>query len=130
MRKMTLFIATALSAAVMFSGPNPATAKEEQAPKADNSKMNKEEGKGTTAEQQKETKSDLEITRKIRRAVVKDKSLSVRAHNVKIITENGKVTLKGPVKTDKEKKAVEKAAKRVAGKGNVTNELQVAPPKE
>ena len=92
--------------------------------------MNKEEGKGTTAEQQKETKSDLEITRKIRRAVVKDKSLSVRAHNVKIITENGKVTLKGPVKTDKEKKAVEKAAKRVAGKGNVTNELQVAPPKE
>ena len=129
MRKVTLFVATALTAAVAFSAPTTVTAKEDQGTKADNSKMNKEHKTEPTAEQQKETKSDRETTRQIRRAVVKDKSLSVKAHNVKIITKDGKVTLKGPVKTEKEKVAVQKAAEKVAGKENVTNDLEVAPPK-
>ncbi|HBA89952.1 MAG TPA: phospholipid-binding protein [Geobacter sp.] len=129
MRKVTLCVATALTAAVAFSAPTTVTAKEDQGTKADNAKMNKEQKTEETAEQQKETKSDREITRKIRRMVVKDKSLSMKAHNVKIITKDGKVTLKGPVKTDKEKEAVQKAARKVAGKDNVTNELEVAPPK-
>jgi hyperosmotically inducible protein len=63
--------------------------------------------------------------RKIRRAVVADKSLSTYAHNVKIISESGKVTLKGPVHTEDEKKAIEAKATEVAGAGNVTNEITV-----
>ena len=63
--------------------------------------------------------------RKIRRAVVADKSLSTYAHNIKIISEGGKVTLKGPVHTEDEKKAVEAKATEVAGVGNVTNEITV-----
>ena len=130
MKKVTLLFAVALSAAVVLSAPPIVTAEQHTGTAADNAKKNKEENKEATAEQQKETPSDREITRKIRRAVVKDKSLSMKAHNVKIITKDGNVTLKGPVKTDKEKAAIEKAAAAVAGQGKVKNELEVAPPKE
>lgn len=129
MRKINLLVAVTLSAAVVFSAPPISGAAEHTSTKADAAR-NKEDSKGVTAEQQKENKTDREITRQIRRAVVKDKSLSVKAHNVKIITKDGQVTLKGPVKSEDEKKAVEKAAAGVAGKGKVTNELEVAPPKE
>ena len=56
-----------------------------------------------------------------------DKSLSSYAHNVKVITTNGSVTLKGPVRTDEEKSAIEAKATEVAGAGNVTSELTIAP---
>ena len=62
---------------------------------------------------------------KIRQAVVGDKSLSTYGHNVKIISEHGKVTLKGPVHTDEERKNIEAKAVEVAGAGNVTNMLEV-----
>jgi len=61
--------------------------------------------------------------------VVKDKSLSTDAHNVKIIAQNGSVTLKGAVKSEQEKQAIESKATEIAGAGKVTNELQVAPSK-
>lgn len=73
------------------------------------------------------TLSDLAITRDIRRAVIKDKSLSMDAHNVTIITKAGKVTLKGRVKSDAEKQTVESAATNVAGPGNVNDQLTVSP---
>jgi osmotically-inducible protein OsmY len=75
------------------------------------------------AAQQSNRSSDLTITRDIRRAVIKDKSLSTAAHNVTIITKDGKVTLKGEVKSDSEKQAVESAATNVAGAGNVDDQL-------
>lgn len=75
------------------------------------------------AAQQSNQSSDLTITRNIRRAVIKDKSLSTAAHNVTIITKDGKVTLKGEVKSDSEKQAVESAATNVAGAGNVDDQL-------
>lgn len=81
----------------------------------------------TRADQQGLTANDREITRKIRKAVVADKSLSSYAHNVKIISRNGVVTLKGPVRSDEEKKAVESAATQIAGAANVKNELTVKP---
>jgi osmotically-inducible protein OsmY len=68
--------------------------------------------------------------KEIRRAVVKDKSLSTNAHNVKVIASGGKVTLKGPVQSEEEKKAVEAKATQVAGAENVTSEITVAPPKQ
>ena len=54
-----------------------------------------------------------------------DKSLSTDGHNVKIISTNGKVTLRGPVRSEVEKRAIEEHARKYAGEGNVTNEVTV-----
>ena len=78
-----------------------------------------------TAGQQSNAKSDVELTRKIRRAVVKDGSLSMLAHNVKIISANGSVTLRGPVKTEEEKTAIASKAQAIAGADKVDNQLEV-----
>jgi len=83
----------------------------------------------TTADQQKMNPADRDITKKIRAAIMDDKSLSTYAHNIKIITQDGKVTLKGPVRTEKEKADVEAKAASVAGATNVTSQIEVAPPK-
>ena len=82
-----------------------------------------------TADQQKENAGDREITQKIRRALMDDKSLSTYAHNVKVVTQDGQVTLKGPVRTEDEKKTVEAKATEVAGVGHVINQLSIAPAK-
>ena len=78
-----------------------------------------------TAGQQSSAKSDLELTREIRRAVVKDDSLSMLAHNVKIVSLNGDVTLRGPVNTKHERAAIGKEARAIAGAANVHNQLEV-----
>lgn len=95
---------------------------------ADNTKINQRDRDKTepTADQQKENGSDRETARKIRRAIVEDKSLSTYAHNIKIIAENGTVTLKGPVHSESEKHAVENVARTIAGEANVKSEIQVA----
>ena len=80
-----------------------------------------------TASTAKLNQADRELTQQIRKAIVSDKSLSIQAHNIKILTNNGAVTLKGQVKTDEEKKAVEDKAAGVAGAGKVTSELTVGP---
>ena len=94
---------------------------------ADNTKVNKRDRKKAepTADQGKNNKSDLETARQIRRAIVADKSLSVYAHNVKVISQHGKVTLKGTVHTDAEKSSIGEKATTVAGADNVTNQLLV-----
>jgi hyperosmotically inducible protein len=99
-----------------------------QAP-PDNTKVNERDRNQAepTADQQKENSSDRQLTQKIRRAVVEDKSLSTSAHNVKIISQNGTVTLKGPVKSEEEKQTIETKATEVAGQGKVKNEIEVAP---
>src|SRR3982074_1433237 len=81
-----------------------------------------------TADQQKENKSDLELARQIRQALVKDKSLSTYAHNIKVIAQNGEVTLKGPVKSAEEKQAIEaKAAEVAGGPDRIKSQIEVAP---
>ena len=96
-------------------------------PAGDNTKMNQQDRQPdqVTADQQKENTSDREMTQKIRQSFVHDKSLSTYAHNVKIITQNGQVTLKGPVRSEEEKRAIEAKAAEVAGDGKVTSELDV-----
>ena len=95
-----------------------------QAP--DNTAVNKADRSGATnADKAKNDAADRQLMKQIRRDVVKDKSLSTYAHNVKIIAVNGKVTLRGPVQSEEEKKAIEEHATRYAGAGNVTNELTV-----
>jgi len=74
-----------------------------------------------------QNKADRELTQQIRKAIVSDKTLSTQAHNVKILTKDGAVTLKGQVKSDDEKKAIEDKASGVAGNGKVTSELTVGP---
>jgi len=96
---------------------------------ADNTRVNKRDRNeaSPTADQQKENAGDRELARQIRRAIVKDKSLSTNAHNVKIIAQNGTVTLKGPVNSDEEKKAVEEKASKIAGSDKVASEIEIAP---
>jgi hyperosmotically inducible periplasmic protein len=80
-----------------------------------------------TADQQKNDSADMETTRQIRRSLMRDKSLSTAAHNVKVITQQGTVTLKGPVKSEEEKLEVEKKAVEVAGSPDkVRSELEIA----
>jgi len=101
----------------------------EQAP--DNTGKNRQarEAMEPTAEQQPNNRSDLEITRQIRRALMRDKNLSLYAHNVKIVAQNGAVTLRGPVRSSDEKQTVEQKAAEVAGAANVKSEIEVAPKK-
>ncbi len=80
-----------------------------------------------TADQQKENQSDREITQQIRQSIVKDKSLSTYAHNIKIVTQNGQVTLKGAVRSEDEKRAIEAKAAEVAGQDKVSSEVNIKP---
>jgi hyperosmotically inducible periplasmic protein len=79
-----------------------------------------------TADQQNSNKADREVTQQIRKSIVSDKSLSIAAHNVKIVTRDGAVTLKGKVKSEDEKKAVEDKATQIAGAGKVTDDIVVS----
>lgn len=80
-----------------------------------------------TADQQPNNAADLNTTKQIRQAVISDGSLSTYAHNVKIITTNGVVTLKGPVHSQAEKASIAEKADAVAGKRNVRNQLSIEP---
>lgn len=97
---------------------------------SDNTKVNQRDRAAgePTADQQKENASDRDLTKKIRRAIVTDKSLSTYAHNIKIISAHGTVTLKGPVRSEEEKKAVLAKAESIAGSaGRIHDELSVRP---
>jgi hyperosmotically inducible protein len=97
--------------------------------KSDNSAANKgDQNPGaTTADQQKMNAQDRDISAKIRKAVVGDKALSTYAHNVKIISQNGTVTLKGPVRSNDEVQSIMAKANEVAGAGKVVNQMTVEP---
>ena len=81
-----------------------------------------------TPQDQKETESEIKITADIRQAIIKNKSLSVDAQNVKIITRNGVVTLRGPVESKKESKKIKKIAKHTPGVLKVDNQLEIKKP--
>jgi osmotically-inducible protein OsmY len=79
-----------------------------------------------TPADQSENEADRTITQNIRQALTADDSLSTNAKNVKIITNDGTVTLRGPVKSEKEKSDIEAKAKQVAGVKRVDNQIEVA----
>ncbi len=95
---------------------------------ADNSGKNVRDRQDSsrTPGDQSNNKSDLAITQAIRKAVVADKALSTNAHNVKIITANGVVTLRGPVSSPEEKETIAAKARQVAGVKSVDNKLEIA----
>jgi len=94
----------------------------------DNTKKNKDQN-SPNADQQKMTPGDRAITQKIRKAIHEDTSLSTYAHNIKIVAQDGKVTLRGPVRSEDEKNNLQAKAATVAGQENVTNQLEIAPSK-
>ena len=98
-----------------------------QAPAPDNTKVNERDRAKNqpTADQAKQNVSDRELMQQIRKAIMADKTLSTYGKNVKVIAQNGKVTLKGPVHTEDERKNIEAKAVQIAGANNVTNQLDV-----
>jgi osmotically-inducible protein OsmY len=93
-----------------------------QAP--DNSKQNKDQTT-QTADNQSNAKADRDTTAKIRKDLMADKSLSSYAHNIKIVTVNGSVTLKGPVKSEEEKTKIAQIAGNTVSADKITNEITV-----
>lgn len=95
---------------------------------ADNTKVNERDQatEEVTADQQAMNGSDTDLTRKIRQEIIANKNLSTYAHNVKIITVKGEVTLKGPVRSKTEENTVLKYAESVAGRSKVINKLEIA----
>ena len=93
----------------------------------DNTKVNKRDraANEVTADQQSNSEGDTDLTRRIRQAIMKEETFSTYAQNVKVISVNGKVTLKGPVSTESEKTKILSHARSVAGTANVTNEMSV-----
>lgn len=112
--------ASLLMAAPAIRGQDP------QQPAADNTKRNKDQS-DRSADQQKMSPTDRDITQKIRKSIHEDKSLSTYAHNIKIITRDGKVALRGPVRSEDEKNNIQAKAAEVVGQENVTNQLEIAP---
>lgn len=103
-------------------------AADDATPRADDTGRNvrDRDGKTLTPQKQSNDKSDVEVTRRVRQAIVKDGTLSTDAHNVKIITQNGIVTLRGPVDTAEERAAIAAKARRVAGVKKVDDQLEVS----
>jgi osmotically-inducible protein OsmY len=130
--------ATASAAAIAFAlimgvaqaplAADPATTEEAAQQPADNSGRNvrDRDDRTLTPMDQSENEQDIAITQKIRKQVVDDDSLSMMAHNVKIITANGVVTLRGPVKSQTEKDRIAATAEKVAGANKVQNQLEIA----
>jgi len=120
-------MATALAAGLLSLGAGQLLSAQQDKPAPDNTKVNqRDRNKGqATADQAKENVSDRDLMQKIRKSIMDDKSLSTYGHNVKVIAQNGKITLKGPVRSAEEKDSIEKKATEVAGAGNVTNQISI-----
>jgi|ERR1700676_5318914 len=129
--KSVLLGASLLIGPALIAQPAQQQSDPQQTP-PDNTKTNERDRdqNAPTADQQKMNSSDREITKKIRMAVHQDKSLSTYAHNIKIIAQDGKVTLKGPVRSEDEKTNIAAKATAVAGDGNVINQIDVTPSKQ
>lgn len=108
-------------AALVFLCSTPTLARAQAA--SDNSGQNKSQA--ATADNQSNAKADRLTTAQVRKAIMADKDLSTYAHNVKIITMNGAVTLKGPVKSEDEKQKIVSDATSVVSPDKITNALTV-----
>ena len=107
-------------------GANGATERQESPTGADNTRMNdRDKGSSLTPVDQGNNQADLNTTQAIRKSLMADDTLSVDAKNVKIVTGNGAITLRGPVKTEAERKTIEAKAQQFAGTNRVENRLEV-----
>jgi hyperosmotically inducible periplasmic protein len=104
-----------------------ALAADDEKAKPDNTATNERDrsGETKTSRDQSNSSADLKITQAIRQALMKDSELSMTAKNIKIITANGQVTLRGPVKTTQEKAKVDQIARSAAGGAQIDVQLDV-----
>jgi hyperosmotically inducible protein len=134
MRISTLCVVGALALAgcgeTTTSSTSPPARPAAEKPAPDNTGVNKRDADGATPTpiDQDENSRDVQITADIRKRVLDEADLSVNARNAKIITSEGKVTLRGPVASAEEKDLLGRIALSIAGDGNVTNLLEVAEP--
>jgi hyperosmotically inducible protein len=107
------------------------SASAQSVPPADNTKNNQMDASNrqVTADDQKENDTDRGLVQRIRKSLMADKDLSTYAHNVKVVSINGQVTLNGVVRSDEEKSKVASLAEEIAGRQHVVNELKIAAPK-
>ena len=119
--KRTLLVLTCLSTVTL------AAMAADDKTKPDNTAVNERDrsGETQTSGDQSNSSADLKITQAIRQALMKDGELSTTAKNVKIITNNGQVTLRGPVKTAQEKAKIDQLAKSAAGGAKIDDQLEV-----
>jgi hyperosmotically inducible protein len=120
--KRTLLALACLSALSLA-----AFATDNEKSKPDNTATNERDraGETETSGDQSNSSADLKITQAIRRALMKDSELSTTAKNIKVITANGQVTLRGPVKTAQEKAKVDRIARSAAGRARIDDQLDV-----
>jgi len=120
--KLTLLTLACLSAVSLA-----AIAADDEKTKADNTATNERDrsGETKTSGDQSNSSADLKITQAIRQALMKDSELSTTAKNIKIITDNGQVTLRGPVKNAQEKAKIDQLAKSAAGGAKIEDQLDV-----
>lgn len=127
-KKSVLVLGVLALSASLMAMPAPRNQDNQQQTAPDNARNNKDQT-NPTADQQKMNSSDRATTQQIRKAIHDDPNLSTYADNIKIITQNGKVTLRGPVRSEDEKNNLEAKAATVVGRDNVTDQLEVTPSK-
>ena len=129
MKKYLTIYATVLTLSLCATWTSAWAQSTQSQDKQDNTRINQRDRNPgeATADQQKANPADRDLTSKIRKAIVDDKTLSTYAHNVKVITQNGTVTLKGPVRSDVEMKSILAKAQDMAGADKVVNEMSVQP---
>jgi len=120
--KRTLLVLTCLSALSLA-----ALAEDNEKTKPDNTVTNDRDrsGETKTSGDQSNSSADLKITQAIRQALMKDRELSTTAKNIKVITANGQVTLRGPVKSAQEKAKIDQIAKSAAGGAQIDDQLDI-----
>jgi hyperosmotically inducible periplasmic protein len=118
---------TLLAVACLNAFSLAALAADDEKAKPDNTATNERDRSGgtKTSGDQSNSSADLKITQNIRRALMKDSGLSTTAKNIKVITANGRVTLRGPVKTAQEKAKIDQIAKSAAGGAQIDDQLDV-----
>jgi osmotically-inducible protein OsmY len=129
----TGILALVLAFSVLGCGKNHEVSKSDEpaqtaAVEPDNSGRNVRDADGTTktSGDQSESETDRTITQNVRQAVTADDSISTNGKNVKIITVDGTVTLRGPVKSEQEKTNIAAKAQQIAGVKKVDNQLEIA----
>src|SRR6476646_9811666 len=121
--KRNLHLIAVTGAVLSLSVAGTVATAQDQNTNPDNSAQNKNQDQ--TAQNQSSAASDRELTAKVRKAIIADKDLSTYAHNIKIITQNGTVTLKGPVKSQDEKTKIENDVAAVVAHDNIVDQITV-----
>jgi osmotically-inducible protein OsmY len=122
-RRMSQTFLALVVAAGLISVSSPALSAQDSATKPDNSAQNKKPG--ATSDNQPNASADRQLAATIRKAIIADKDLSTYGHNIKVVVSGGTVTLKGPVKSEDEKRKVNSDVASVADSSKIDDQLTI-----